>query len=84
MLSWASCTGISGVLSFAWIAIYSEGGFIAFPLLYGFFSGALTIYLRSFSKVEDMDDNYRQRNSTRKALPAELGMLALIINNFQK
>lgn len=41
MIPWVVCCGISGVLCFAWIATTSLRSFIAFSVLYGFFSGAL-------------------------------------------
>ncbi|KAI9695810.1 MAG: hypothetical protein M1820_008403 [Bogoriella megaspora] len=41
ILTWGFCVGISGVLSLAWIGIETEGGFIAFSILWGIFSAAL-------------------------------------------
>jgi len=41
MLVWAFCCIISGVLCFTWIASDSLPAFIAFCVLYGYFSGAL-------------------------------------------
>ncbi|KAF2480250.1 major facilitator superfamily domain-containing protein [Neohortaea acidophila] len=41
MVPWAGCCCASGILCFAWIAITEQSGFIAFAVLYGFFSGAL-------------------------------------------
>ncbi|KAI9677248.1 MAG: hypothetical protein M1822_008197 [Bathelium mastoideum] len=41
ILTWGLCLALSGALSLAWIGIETEGGFIAFSILWGFLSAAL-------------------------------------------
>lgn len=41
MIPWITCGMSSGVFCIAWAGIHTEGAFIAFAVLYGFFSGAL-------------------------------------------
>ena len=42
MTPWTICTFASGTVCCAWVAVSTLGGMIAFSILYGFFSGALT------------------------------------------
>jgi MFS family permease len=41
MIPWVTCGMSSGIFCIAWIGVHTEGAFIAFAVLYGFFSGAL-------------------------------------------
>lgn len=45
IVTWLLCAGASGVLSLAWIAIETRGGFIAFSILWGELSLAFTARL---------------------------------------
>ncbi|KAH7078905.1 major facilitator superfamily domain-containing protein [Paraphoma chrysanthemicola] len=52
IVTWILCTFSSGVLSLAWISIEKESTFIAFSVLWGFFSAALvTVPSAAFANI---------------------------------
>lgn len=44
MLPWVLCSVATGILCLAWAAVHTFGGFVAFVVLYGIFSGPLTVF----------------------------------------
>ncbi|UPX13510.1 uncharacterized protein EKO05_0004016 [Ascochyta rabiei] len=52
IVTWALCAGASAILSFCWIVIDTEAYFIAFSILWGFFSAALvTLPSAAFANI---------------------------------
>ncbi|KAF2741339.1 MFS general substrate transporter [Polyplosphaeria fusca] len=52
IVTWGICSVASGILCLAWIRIESESGFIAFSVIWGFFSAALvTLPSAAFASI---------------------------------